>query len=77
LLNSSVVLKKELCYWNPDNKVGLEDYELWLRLRHQYKKFYNISEVLTYHRIHKKSFFNNTNNNYLSEMIKKLRKELR
>jgi glycosyltransferase involved in cell wall biosynthesis len=57
IINSSVVVRKELCYWIEN---GIEDYELWLRLRSQGKSFYNFNDVLVKHRIHKTSAFNST-----------------
>ena len=55
IINSSVVIKKELCHWNEN---GIEDYDLWLRLRKQNKTFYNYAAVLVKHRIHRASAFN-------------------
>jgi len=55
VINSSAIIKKELCYWNEN---GIEDYDLWLRLRKQNKTFYNYSGVLVNHRIHRTSAFN-------------------
>lgn len=55
IINSSSIIKKELCCWNEN---GIEDYDLWLRLRKQNKKFFNFSEILVKHRIHKQSAFN-------------------
>ncbi len=55
IINSSCIIRKELCYWN---NVFTEDYDLWLRLRGKRAKFYNCKHVLVMHRIHKKSFFN-------------------
>ena len=69
IINSSVLLKKELCFWN--NISVLEDYDLWLRLRKQNKKFFNCKEILVKHRIHKKSAFNTRNDQ--KNMLKKLR----
>lgn len=60
IINSSSIIKKTLCYWNEN---GIEDYDLWLRLRKQNKKFYNCSEVLVKHRIHKQSAFNSKGHN--------------
>jgi glycosyltransferase involved in cell wall biosynthesis len=57
IINSSSIIKKRLCYWN-DNFV--EDYDLWLRLRQQGKKFFNCNEILVKHRIHSSSAFNST-----------------
>lgn len=57
IINSSSILKKELAYWDT-NYTALEDYELWLRLKSQGKKFYNRTEILVKHRIHSDSAFN-------------------
>lgn len=61
IINSSSVIRKELCYWD---KIwdGVEDYDLWLRLRKQNKKFYNFAEILVHHRIHNSSAFNSKGN---------------
>lgn len=59
IINSSSVIRKELCYWNEN---GIEDYDLWLRLRKQNKKFYNFKEILVKHRIHNASAFNSKGN---------------
>jgi len=61
LINSSVIIKKNIAYWCEDNNIILEDYDLWFRLYNESIKIYNIKEILCYHRIHKKSFFNNSN----------------
>ena len=60
IINSSVVLRKELCFWHEN---GIEDYDLWIRLRKLNKKFYNCPEVLVKHRIHQQSAFNSKGNN--------------
>ena len=57
IINSSCLLKKELCYWDGKHD-GVEDYDLWLRLRNKNKKFYNIEDVHVLHRIHQDSSFN-------------------
>jgi len=58
IINSSVILRKNLANWNQDS---LEDYDLWLRLRFQNKRFYNVEKVLVKHRIHQSSAFNSKN----------------
>ena len=68
IINSSALIRKELCYWNSAND-GVEDYELWLALRKQGKRFYNCSDILVKHRIHQTSAFNTQNH---SDKIKKL-----
>lgn len=55
IINSSCILSKKYAHWNSCN---LEDYDLWLRLHKQGKKFYNCPEKLVKHRIHKNSAFN-------------------
>jgi len=70
IINSSVILKKELCLWK---NCEVEDYELWLRLRNLEKKFFNCADILVMHRIHSDSFFNNTNNKAATELVKKFR----
>jgi glycosyltransferase involved in cell wall biosynthesis len=61
VINSSAIIKKELAYWATDTI--LEDYDLWLRLWKQQKRFYNCPEVLVKHRIHQSSAFNAKGNN--------------
>jgi glycosyltransferase involved in cell wall biosynthesis len=61
IINSSSIIKKELCYWN-ESWVGIEDYDLWLTLRKSGKTFYNCSEILVKHRIHSASAFNSKGN---------------
>jgi glycosyltransferase involved in cell wall biosynthesis len=60
VINSSSIIKKELCHWD-SNFDSCEDYELWLRLRKNQKKFYNLTEITVKHRIHASSAFNGTN----------------
>lgn len=57
MINSSCLIKKELCHWDSDSHV--EDYKLWLNLKLKNYKFYNVDMILVLHRIHKRSFFNN------------------
>ena len=62
IINSSSIIKKDLCYWI-EKLSGVEDYDLWIRLRKLNKKFYNCPEILVKHRIHKESAFNSKGNN--------------
>lgn len=62
IINSSVILKKELCWWDKNHE-GVEDYDLWLRLWKQNKKFYNVPAIQILHRIHDYSAFNAKGNN--------------
>ena len=68
IINSSSIIKKELCYWNEN---GIEDYDLWLKLRKDGKYFYNCKEILVKHRIHQKSAFNanGKNNSQREELL--------
>jgi glycosyltransferase involved in cell wall biosynthesis len=74
IINSSAIIKKHLCNWNIEYE-GIEDYEIWLRLKKEGKKFYNCEEILVKHRIHHNSAFNtkdHTNNfNKLKEIYGK------
>jgi len=68
IINSSSIIKKELCYWNEN---GIEDYDLWLRLRKDNKKFFNCKAILVKHRIHTSSAFNaKGNNDKVSDLLK-------
>ena len=67
IINSSSVIRKELCYWNEN---GIEDYDMWLKLRNQHKTFFNFNEILVKHRIHTASAFNaKGNNNKVDDLL--------
>lgn len=71
IINSSVLLKRQLCSWDKNHE-GVEDYDLWLKLWREGKKFYNVSEVQAMHRIHIQSAFNaNGNNLKVNDLLKK------
>jgi len=61
IINSSSITRKELCFWH-NIWDGVEDYDMWLRLRKQNKKFFNFKEILVKHRIHNASAFNSKGN---------------
>jgi teichuronic acid biosynthesis glycosyltransferase TuaG len=67
IINSSVLIRKDLCLWLSND--GVEDYELWFTLRKQAKRFYNCSDILVKHRIHPTSAFNTQDH---SKLIAKL-----
>ncbi len=69
IINSSCLIKKKYCYWKPDCLV--EDYELWLRLKHIVGnvKFYNVNEVIIKHRLHDDSAFNNQNHDLVPNLL--------
>lgn len=74
IINSSCLVRKELCYWEDslNGGINLEDYDLWLRLWRQGKFFYNCDDVLVKHRIHQSSAFNaKGNHNMVADLIKK------
>jgi glycosyltransferase involved in cell wall biosynthesis len=59
--NTSTIFKKvdalEIGGWR-DGLDGIEDYDFWLRLMRNGKKFINVSEQLVLHRLHSNSNFN-------------------
>jgi len=70
IINSSSITRKELCYWN-SSWDGIEDYDMWLRLRNQNKKIFNFQEILVKHRIHNDSAFNaKGNGNKVPELLR-------
>lgn len=74
MINSSCLVKKELCHWESEYD-GVEDYDLWLRLRKENKRFYNLVDTLVLHRIHRSSAFNaQGNNNKVAGLLKKYAK---
>lgn len=70
IINSSVILKKNIAIWNEETII--EDYDLWLNLFYlQKKSFFNINQILCFHRIHNNSSFNNINHLYVDELKNK------
>ncbi len=74
IVNSSCFFKTSsvlsLGGWN--EKVDLEDMDLWVRLIKDGKTFYNIPEYLILHRIHSESNFNSRDLDYSPEEILKI-----
>jgi len=66
IINSSSLIRKKLCNWDSN---GIEDYDLWLRLWKQQKKFFNVPEILVLHRIHKQSAFNTKGHHSLVQSL--------
>ena len=62
IINSSSIIRKKLCYWDENIHSGVEDYDMWIRLRLRGCKFYNCPEILVKHRIHQTSAFNSKGN---------------
>jgi teichuronic acid biosynthesis glycosyltransferase TuaG len=75
IINSSSIIHKSMCYW--DSKFdGVEDYDLWLKLRSQKRRFYNCDQLLVKHRLHKASAFNaNGNHKLVDALINKYRRK--
>ena len=73
MINSSTIIHKNNAIWS-DNGDGLDDYDMWFRLKFENKKFYNVDNILCLHRIHPQSAFNNSNYNYLIDLKNKWRK---
>ena len=59
--NTSAIFKKQdaldINGWR-DGLDGIEDYDFWLRLMRNGKKFINVPEELVLHRLHSNSNFN-------------------
>lgn len=70
IINSSSLIKKELCKWN-NNEDVVEDYDLWLKLKKENRKFYNVDSIQVLHRIHKNSYFNSNGNDLKVLTLKK------
>ena len=58
IVNSSIIMKKELGFWI--NRFNLEDYDLWFRLVLKNRVLVTIQEPFIFHRIHSNSAFNNS-----------------
>lgn len=58
IINSSVLMKKNLVNFTDR---FLDDYDLWCRLILQGKIFFNIPNMLVYHRVHDGSYYNSSN----------------
>lgn len=58
IVNSSIIMKRELAVW--ENRFHLEDYDLWLRLSLEKKKLITIPQPFIYHRVYSTSAYNNS-----------------
>lgn len=87
IINSSVVLLKSLCHWRTECPIGIEDYDLWLRLwmsnRESVKngypvlRFRNLDEILVQHRLHPQSAFNSKgNSNGVCQLLEEYTKQM-
>lgn len=73
VINSTAMLKKRDAHWDEEWE-GLDDYNLWVHIMEQGKRFYNVPEVLINHRIHNKSFYNYSNEEQAGKLTKLLSK---
>lgn len=71
IINSSAMIKKKDAEWNEDWE-GLDDYNFWLHLMNLGRTFYNVPEILTKHRVHKRSHYNNINSRIAEDLRKSL-----
>lgn len=67
IINSSCLVKKNLCRWN--EKCRVEDYDMWLRLWKDKRRFYNVDSIQVLHRIHQDSAFNSKGNHLVAKEI--------
>ena len=63
LIHSSVLIRRELAVYSEES-FGVYDYDCWVRNMLDNIPIYNIDIVLTLHRIHSKSFFNTSGNQF-------------
>jgi glycosyltransferase involved in cell wall biosynthesis len=71
MLHSSILIKKELVQFE-DHFVY--DYNLWFKLFYEKKRFFNVPDILMYHRVHNRSAYNNSNQNHLEDLKAKWKK---
>jgi len=67
IINSSALIRRELATW--EDRFGLEDYDLWLRLAKLGRRFFTIPHILVRHRIHSDSAFNSSGKQRLPELL--------
>lgn len=56
IINSSAIVRQDLAHW--EDRFGLDDYDLWLRILKEGGRFFNVPRVLTMHQLHEDSAFN-------------------
>lgn len=67
-INSSIIMRRIDVDFDD---VFLDDYNMWFKLIPKNRKFFNVDQVLTYHRLHKDSYFNGSNNNDVNKLKEK------
>lgn len=74
VINSSAIIRTTLAQWDV-TIFGVEDYDLWLKLWWNGKRFFNCDAVLVKHRIHQASAFNSKgNDSHVAALRKKYTK---
>ena len=68
IINSSALIRRELAAW--EDRFGLEDYDLWLRLMRVGATFFNVPIQLVNHRIHSMSAFNGKGKQDIDGLLK-------
>jgi hypothetical protein len=56
IVNSSALIRRSAARW--EDRFGLDDYDLWLRILKEGGEFFNVPEILVLHRLHAGSAFN-------------------
>lgn len=73
IINSSAIIRKELANWNENE--FFDDYDLWLNLFSNNKRFFNVNKILCKHRIHNESSFNSIKSKEKDDNLEALRKK--
>jgi glycosyltransferase involved in cell wall biosynthesis len=68
IINSSALIRRELARW--EDRFGLDDYDMWLRLLASGAVFFNLPYQLVNHRIHTASAFNGKGKQDVSGLLK-------
>lgn len=72
IISCSAIIRK--CYINWDDEIKVfEDYDMWLRLKHKERSFYNINKILCKHMVDKEC--TNCHQSYLDELKSKWKKD--
>lgn len=56
IVNSAALIRRTAARW--EDRFGLDDFDLWLRILKEGGEFFNVPEVLVLHRLHPGSAFN-------------------
>jgi glycosyltransferase involved in cell wall biosynthesis len=75
IINSSALIRRKYAHW--EDRFGLEDYDMWLRLHMDGARLFNIPYHLVHHRIHTGSAFNGKGRQDLNGLIEYHRNAIR